>query len=179
MAKKYKPHQVAFQNAWGEIPDGYHIHHLDNNSKNNDPNNLICVIRELHREIHEVMYDRYGVYKDFVAANRLGGCNAKWKSGADHPSYGKPSWNKGLPAPWATGKHLVGKKQSTEAIKNRMESRKGYKHSVETKNKMSSNNGSCIIIGELLFNNKSSVARAFDKSITWVTRQLKTNTLWL
>tara|TARA_R110000796_G_C14323321_1_gene408123 strand:- start:71 stop:565 length:495 start_codon:yes stop_codon:yes gene_type:complete len=96
-SKKYKKHQVAWKNDREEnIPDGWHIHHLDNNHSNNNPDNLICVTREMHRDIHQIMYDRYGNTKDYFSAKLLGGVNSKHPGGC--PQAG---WNKGKPAPWS------------------------------------------------------------------------------
>ena len=36
----------------GEIPSGYHIHHVDNNKANNAIDNLQCLTKEEHRAIH-------------------------------------------------------------------------------------------------------------------------------
>lgn len=40
-----------------KIPDGYEIHHIDGNRKNNNPDNLICVSIEEHLKIHKDQKD--------------------------------------------------------------------------------------------------------------------------
>ena len=106
-----RPHKHVYHKIWEQSsgkkrPPGWHIHHLDNNPNNNDPENLICVSPEMHAEIHLAMYNRYGNYKDAVAYNRL--CGSKALSGYKRPKWivdkiiesrskgkGWVSWNKG------------------------------------------------------------------------------------
>ena len=38
--------------AYGSIPDDYHVHHIDWNPKNDDAENLIAVSEEIHVAIH-------------------------------------------------------------------------------------------------------------------------------
>ena len=42
-----------------KIPDGYHIHHLDGDGYNDDPENLICVSPNTHFWIHHFQGDRF------------------------------------------------------------------------------------------------------------------------
>lgn len=69
-----------------DIPVGWHIHHMDGDYDNNTPDNLLCVTREIHREIHEVLYERYGDKKDMHSAFLLGGKNS---SGWNHTEEAK------------------------------------------------------------------------------------------
>lgn len=46
-------HKAIYLEAYGEIPNGYQIHHLDNNRFNNRANNLVALTVEEHRKIHE------------------------------------------------------------------------------------------------------------------------------
>lgn len=41
---------MAFFN--GEIPEGYHIHHKDENKDNNSPENLVCIPKKDHVSFH-------------------------------------------------------------------------------------------------------------------------------
>lgn len=45
-------HRVVWAYHNGEIPDGYHIHHVDRNTANNDISNLQCLPAAEHRQIH-------------------------------------------------------------------------------------------------------------------------------
>ena len=107
----------VYQKAWVEfngcdIPKGYHIHHLDGNRKNNNPENLICVSPQLHYEIHLALWERYGRRKDLAASlflkkeidnpKKLPSPNKGVKMSKEsrlkisNSKKGKPSWNKGL-----------------------------------------------------------------------------------
>jgi hypothetical protein len=45
-------HRVVYRRAYGPIPPGWDVHHIDGNKVNNDPDNLIAIPRKLHMEIH-------------------------------------------------------------------------------------------------------------------------------
>jgi hypothetical protein len=41
-----------YEQAYGPIPPGYHIHHKDGDHSNNDPSNLVAVTAKEHYDIH-------------------------------------------------------------------------------------------------------------------------------
>lgn len=45
-------HHVVWEEAKGVIPDGFEIHHLDFNKKNNDLENLSLLSRSEHQKMH-------------------------------------------------------------------------------------------------------------------------------
>ena len=45
-----KLHRVVWETHNGEIPEGYDIHHIDNNTHNNDINNLMLIERMEHQK---------------------------------------------------------------------------------------------------------------------------------
>lgn len=56
---------------YGDIPEGYNIHHIDINRKNNELKNLVAIPIELHKKYHENekymnMCFRQGNYTGFV-----------------------------------------------------------------------------------------------------------------
>jgi hypothetical protein len=55
-----------------EIPKGYHVHHLDGNRTNDNPENLVCVSPEEHAKLHEAMGHK--ICKNFILTsnNRKG-----------------------------------------------------------------------------------------------------------
>ena len=50
--KGYKVHRLIWENNYGEIPNGYHIHHLDGDKTNNNIKNLQILSFEEHMLIH-------------------------------------------------------------------------------------------------------------------------------
>ena len=49
---KRKRYRHIYEAAYGPIPEGYHIHHIDGNHQNNDPSNLMAVTPEEHARLH-------------------------------------------------------------------------------------------------------------------------------
>ena len=54
--KRFFTHRVVFAELLGihpsELPETLHVHHIDGDSKNNEPNNLALVTPSGHRRIH-------------------------------------------------------------------------------------------------------------------------------
>lgn len=46
-------HREVYKNECGEIPEGYHVHHKDGDTTNNDPSNLEIVTPQEHAELHD------------------------------------------------------------------------------------------------------------------------------
>lgn len=45
-------HRQVWKDAYGEIPKGYHIHHVDGDTSNNKISNLVCVKVSFHAKTH-------------------------------------------------------------------------------------------------------------------------------
>lgn len=45
-------HHYVWKQAYGEIPSGYHVHHRDGNSLNNNENNLMLMSAQDHLQLH-------------------------------------------------------------------------------------------------------------------------------
>lgn len=52
---KLKVHVAVAYNKYGNIPEGYVVHHLDMNKTNNDPSNLIILPSTQHTELHNYL----------------------------------------------------------------------------------------------------------------------------
>ncbi len=81
---------MGYRKTYGDIPNGWHVHHLDGNRKNNHRDNLIAVTPEMHYEIHKVQWERYGGHRDFYACQFLSGWidNPPKLTGAKRPGVG-------------------------------------------------------------------------------------------
>lgn len=49
-------HRQIWREHHGEIPEGYHIHHLDDNPLNNDIENLECIPNGEHQKLHAQLW---------------------------------------------------------------------------------------------------------------------------
>lgn len=58
-------HIKVYMENFGPIPLKYHVHHIDYNHDNNDPNNLIAIPRAFHKNLHS----NPGFYLSMVRTN--------------------------------------------------------------------------------------------------------------
>ena len=92
-------HRVIFEDFYGPIPEGYHVHHKDGNSQNNCILNLKLMKSSEHLSLHSK-----GENNNFYGTHRIGASNPFYgrkhsdetkqkisdaNSGENHPSYGK------------------------------------------------------------------------------------------
>ena len=90
-------HRVIWEDAYGEIPEGHHIHHKDGNHLNNDLDNLQCLpVAEHHRE-HSDEYSKRG--RSDAQIKHLASIRTKaaaWHKSDEglawHALHGKRSW---------------------------------------------------------------------------------------
>lgn len=47
-------YRAIYERAWGKVPLGYVIHHVDGNRLNNDPMNLIALMPYIHNKLHRL-----------------------------------------------------------------------------------------------------------------------------
>lgn len=45
-------HRLVYEKHNGPIPDGFQIHHQDNDKSNNNPNNLVMISKSEHHNLH-------------------------------------------------------------------------------------------------------------------------------
>lgn len=81
MSSNYRKIWEEFNNEM--IPDGYHIHHIDGNHKNNNPLNLKCLHPDDHYALHLAQGDIVAKNGKFIQgaskAGKLGGLKNKGK----------------------------------------------------------------------------------------------------
>ena len=79
--KNYRKIWEEYNNQ--KIPNGFHIHHVDGDRTNNNPENLICVSPEEHWNIHFNQGDMIAIRGKFIQgaseAGKLGGSKGKGK----------------------------------------------------------------------------------------------------
>lgn len=50
--RRIRLHVYVWMQKYGDIPQGYAIHHIDENKNNNDIDNLICMSKSAHQKLH-------------------------------------------------------------------------------------------------------------------------------
>lgn len=79
-----------------DIPAGYHIHHRDGNSLNNDPGNLVCLTEDEHARHHTD--ERRGICTPEARANldRIRPLASAWHRSTEgrdwHAEHGRKTW---------------------------------------------------------------------------------------
>lgn len=98
-------HRVIYKEHYGPIPDGWHVHHKDDNPLNNDPGNLEALPRSRHARHHLLQRpeDYWDRQKQHLATIRpLASDWHKSESGRQwHRKHGEGSWSKVQPQEWA------------------------------------------------------------------------------
>ncbi len=75
-------HRYVYEKHHGTIPDGWHVHHVDGNARNNDPGNLVAVDPHAHAVEH-------WAGRDATRSARCGFCGKRYVAGR---WWGKLSW---------------------------------------------------------------------------------------
>lgn len=58
-------HIKVYMQNFGDIPEKYHVHHIDNNRDNNSPDNLVALPRQFHKALHH----NYAFYLSIARRN--------------------------------------------------------------------------------------------------------------
>ena len=69
--RQHKLYRKIWERHNGEIPKGYHIHHLDLDKTNNKIENLICLSPQEHFELHKNNFEKYGDKRDYFSMTFL------------------------------------------------------------------------------------------------------------
>lgn len=97
--RRWKYLHVAIVEARdGEVPDGFHVHHVNGNPLDNDPANLIALTPKMHYQVHLKM----GTFDDWRASGmsqhleRIRRDAARWHGSDEglawHAEHGRKSW---------------------------------------------------------------------------------------
>lgn len=122
-----------------DIPKGWHIHHIDGNHNNNNPENLMCVSPHVHWCIHFLQGDPIALKGKFIQKaeemGKLGGQKSTYTRNLKHKKILQDLIRKNILS--KNIKSFKGKKH-TEKTKEILASyRRGKKMSEETKKKIS------------------------------------------
>ena len=87
-------HRAVWEFHNGEIPNGYHIHHKDENRHNNDINNLELVYKSDHLSHHMSKEERKEVARESI--KKAIATAPEWHRSAEgrewHSAHGKEAW---------------------------------------------------------------------------------------
>ena len=87
-------HRRIYEDSFGCIPDGFHVHHIDGNPSNNNPENLECVSPSEHADRHP--HDEEWLSAQNAHLNKIRHLTKEWHSsdlGREwHAKAGKASW---------------------------------------------------------------------------------------
>lgn len=87
-------HRTVWEYHHGEIPNGYHIHHIDGNRSNNGIDNLALIVAESHLREHMKNQDRRDICKECI--KKAIAAAPAWHKSEDgkawHSKRGKENW---------------------------------------------------------------------------------------
>ena len=49
-------HHIVWETSHGPVPEGYELHHIDHDKRNNDLENLACITISEHQKMHSPNY---------------------------------------------------------------------------------------------------------------------------
>lgn len=93
-AKRQALHREIWKRAHGPIPPGHDIHHADENPRNNDLDNLVCITRAEHRRLHGQTWPSERAMVEHLADIRQQA--AEWHRSEEgrawHVEHGRRTW---------------------------------------------------------------------------------------
>lgn len=90
--KRIRLHRYVWESYNGEVPEGYHIHHIDGNKEHNDIENLTMIQSEEHAQLHGELLNQDPI----AVRKRLDNLNKKARPKASewHKSNAGREWHK-------------------------------------------------------------------------------------
>jgi hypothetical protein len=89
-------HEEIWMDEHGEIPEGYHVHHKDDNPLNNAPDNLDCIPHSVHLSNHSKGAEHLTSEKQLAHLAEVRPLTKEWhrsKEGKEwHVEHGKKTW---------------------------------------------------------------------------------------
>lgn len=87
--KRERLHVYVWRKEHGEIPNGYHVHHRDEDKDNNEPENLVCISGKAHTFFHAS--ERAALFPEEIRQNLVN--NAVPKARKWHKSEDGREWH--------------------------------------------------------------------------------------
>lgn len=99
-------HRIVYNDICGNIPEGFHIHHKDEDKTNNNPSNLECLNKSDHAKLHldilegnrqRIASDRKGkTLEEWLGAERGNQVREKMRIAKQKQAKEVGAWNSGL-----------------------------------------------------------------------------------
>lgn len=102
VGKRERLHNYVYRKEKGDIPKGYHVHHIDQNKDNNDISNLTTLSKHEHEVLHgQLLTDEdKKARKENVIKNAMPKAK-EWHSSTEgakwHSKHGKAIWDNRIP----------------------------------------------------------------------------------
>lgn len=88
-------HRAVYRGSHGDIPTGYHVHHIDFDPFNNDPGNLIALSPSEHARVHPGFDRQTPEWLEHLAEIRP--MSAEWHGSEEglawHREHGRKTWD--------------------------------------------------------------------------------------
>jgi hypothetical protein len=92
--RQERMHRYVWRYYYGEIPDGYHIHHIDHNKANNDICNLQLIDSKVHVSLHTKEYHQNNKEKVLKNLNNIRNMTKEWHASATGIEWHKNHYQK-------------------------------------------------------------------------------------
>lgn len=89
---KKRMHRYVWEKCFGEIPDGFVVHYIDEDKSNNDINNLTLMSTEKHSKLHAI--ERHSKINDYSNLDKIRPLTKKWHSSKEGYKWHKKHYEK-------------------------------------------------------------------------------------
>lgn len=87
-------HRYVWRHYYGEIPKGFHVHHIDGNKSNNDISNLTLLTHSAHMKLHGANLSPEMLKKRQENCDRIRGLTKAWHASDEGRAWHKQQYEK-------------------------------------------------------------------------------------
>lgn len=84
-------HRLVYKEHYGSIPKGRHVHHVDGDFANNDPDNLVCLTPAEHLQLHPEDWDGRAAHMQKIQEMAK-----EWHASEEGREWHSKHWNRSL-----------------------------------------------------------------------------------
>lgn len=157
-------HRAVWEAANGPVPDGYHIHHIDGDTANNDLSNLECVPASAHLAEHMATPERREQAREHM--RRIQPLTKDWHSTPEgkafHTQQGKRVWAERREREFRCG--FCGEVFASRALQGAKFCSPKCRQAQRRKDGVDNEERTCAICGDAFTINKYAKARTCSRS---------------